>query len=239
MMRCFLGVLLALMLFLGTAAWVGGERKEDELAGMASFIKQEKLDMEGWERTFKESIPKQKVYSILEEIGQRGTWSEEKSEKAVKYFLNNRHKTSGLLESYIVVIPKEGDNAELIIVLKGEDWNGHIASAYDSRKEMIEKTFFTEAMKTFACMSARSDDIIKDGFFLKKIQQKLNIKHIVTQEEKFGESGYKNIIYGYIPLWSEEIRMGQHPMNMQAVMTKTKHNGTKVMIGTPILIHEY
>jgi len=238
-MKYVVGILIVCGLFFAASAWASGERKQTELEDIADLFKDLELKAGKWQTTLRETVPKEEVYSILRNIEKLGNVSTVENEKFKKYVFKKVHKSTNHSETFIVLCPKAGKTAELIIVVEGEKWNSKTEKIYSKRLEALKTRFFTKAVKIFACLSTESGAIIESEIFLEKLKHKLNIQHILMQHEKIGESGSKKVIYGYIPLWPEKIMMGKHPMNIQAVLKKNKDTGANLTIGTPILIHEY
>lgn len=237
MKKAIIPAALVCLIFL-TAAWTQAANTENELTEMAALADSLDMDVSEWRLTLKESVSQDKIYSIIESIGQYAKVSKTTEDQAERYFAEKVHKSDGTSESFIVIVPKVGD-AQLIIELKGEKWDGKTKENYIKRKNSLIKKLFTKNVKSFACMQAVSDDMINVGELITKLKIDLNIENLTKQEENIGSNVNKNIIYGYIPLWPANLVIVEKDMNMQAALTNNRSSGSKLVIGTPILLHEY
>jgi len=197
------------------------------------------MEIEEWRMTFKESLPAKELYSIIDNIGQYAKVTKTKGKKADRYFAENVHKAEGYAESFIVIVPSNREQIELTIELRGEQWDENSARKYIDIKKSRLNEFFTKSVKSFACLQAANDGIMDAGEILTKLKNKLNIKELTEQEENISTTVNKKIFYGYIPLWPASLTIAEQQMNMQAVITNNKGSGSKLVIGTPILLHEY
>ncbi|WLV24179.1 YwmB family TATA-box binding protein [Aciduricibacillus chroicocephali] len=221
------------------AAWSQKEQAVNEIDDMAMLANELDMGIEEWRMTFKESIPEKKLYSIIDNIERYAKVTKTKGKKADKYFAENVHKAEGYAESFIVIVPSNGEQIELTIELRGEHWDEKSAQKYINIKNRRLNEFFTDSVKSFACLVAANDGIMDAGEILTKLKDKLNIKELTEQEENIGNTVNKKIFYGYIPLWPASLTIAEQRMNMQAVITNNKGSGSKLVIGTPILLHEY
>ncbi|MFD1362038.1 YwmB family TATA-box binding protein [Lentibacillus salinarum] len=213
----------------------------DELTDLAAVVMDNDLSVDSWQVTIKEEMDADTISRMLDKIqaetGYKVTGTED--ENAVKYFIEDTQKKSGITETYNVVIPKNPlQDAQLIAVLEGEDWDSAIADVYFTRLETIQSTYFTNKSTKFACLTTNVDDKIDNAYFFSQLKESLHLKHIDMQTDNVKNSTVKKIVYGYTPLWEQEITM-KKPMNLQMVVQNSTHDGKRITIGTPILITEY
>lgn len=222
-----------------TAAWSEKQGQSQELLDMATLAEGMDMDIYGWSITLKESLPKDEIYSIIERIEQYAKLQKSTTQQSEKYFTRNAHKTAGLIESFIVIVPSNGDDAELIVELKGENWQKNTYNHIKNRKDEIIKTLFTTNVKSFACLQASSNAMMDVGAFSTNLKRDFNIKKMTEQDEIIKDDVNKKIYYGYIPMWPAGLVIAGKEMNMQAVITNTNDGRSKLTIGTPILLNEY
>lgn len=238
MKKLFFIMILAFVAII-TSAWSAKQEQSRELLDMVTLANEINMDINGWSVTFKESLPKDEIYSIIEKIEQYGSLEKSTMQHGEKYFTKNAHKTAGLIESFIMIVPSNGDDAELIVELKGEHWDKNTYNQIQKRINGILKTLFTTNVKSFACLQASSNDMIDVGKFSTKLKRDFNIKSLTEQDENLKDDVNKKIYYGYIPKWSARMVIAEQEMNMQAVITNTNDGRSKLTIGTPILLNEY
>ncbi|HLS09925.1 YwmB family TATA-box binding protein [Lentibacillus sp.] len=227
-----------LLITMNTAAFA---KQTDELTDLASLVTGSDLPVDSWQVTIKEKMNKDAIRRILEKMkhknGYKVTGTED--EKSVKYFIERIQKDGLFSETYHVVIPKDPMyQAELAIVLKGKDWNDSIAIAYINRVDAIKSTYFTNKSTKFACLTTTIDAKIESVYFFDQMKSDLQLTNIRKQTDNVTNTSVKKIVYGYTPLWEQEIKMKQ-PMNLQMVVQNSTQNSKRLTIGTPILINEY
>jgi len=238
-MKKLIFILILICVAMVTAAWSEKQDQSHELLDMATLAEGMNMDIYGWSITLKESLPKDEIYSIIEKIEQYAKLEKSITQQSDKYFTKNAHKTAGLIESFIMIVPSNGDDAELIVELKGENWEKRTYNQIKNRKAEIIKTFFTTNVKSFACLQASNNDMINVDVFSTKLKRDFNIKSLTEQDENLKDDVNKKIYYGYIPKWSARMVIAEQEMNMQAVITNTNDGRSKLTIGTPILLNEY
>lgn len=215
--------------------------QSDELTDIASVVTEHDLSVDSWEVTLKEEMDQADINGVLQKLEAQNSYkvTSTEDENAVKYLFERVHKKGPIFESYNVVIPKKSMyQAEFSAVIEGEDWNDTIASTYIDRMNDIRTKYFTNKSTKFACITTNIDAKIEDAYFFDQLKQSLQLTNIQTQTDNVEESTVKKIVYGYTPLWEQEIAM-EEPMNLQMVVQNNEPESTRLTIGTPILINEY
>ncbi|WP_077623437.1 YwmB family TATA-box binding protein [Sediminibacillus massiliensis] len=212
--------------------------KETELEKMHELIKAEGLSVQKWELILKENVQLAN-YSILtanlHEYFQGAEFQREESDKAVKFFWEDAHKTNGINETFIMIVPK--DNQEMIDLtykMDGAVWNKPAQSYYSSKLALVIKDIFTENMTKFSCVTALSSDKISSVYFFEKITEKLNVQTLDEMQEKDF-----NVLSGYTEQWKEGIPGENLSTNIQLAARTGLGGQTSITIGTPIILTEY
>ncbi|ASK62093.1 hypothetical protein CFK37_07915 [Virgibacillus phasianinus] len=213
---------------------------QGEMIQLANLTASSKLTIDHWQVTLKENIPKARLQDYINEWKNSylDTYSED--ENVIKYTFRNVHKNENLVESYIVIIPKNSSyQSELIAVVSGQDWNTTTKHKYQELQKSIIRHYFSENATKFACLTTASDDTIKGVYLINSVKEKLQLQQITTQTDNVEKSMHKKIIYGYTPLWTQNFNILDKPVNVNIAITNTTNGETKLTIGTPILITEY
>lgn len=227
-----------LLMSMNTAAFA---QQSEELTDLASVVTDSSLNVDSWQVTIKESIHEDEIDHILENLQRKNSYkvSSAEDEKTVKYNFERVQKDTGVSESFNVVIPKNPvHKAELIAVLQGKNWDDSTYDVYLNRINAIQSNYFTKKSTKFACLMTEVSGKMKDGYIFDKLKQKLNLSVTKTQTDNNEDSSVKKIVYGYTPLWEQEIST-EEPMNLQMVVHDSAQDSTRLTIGTPILINEY
>ncbi|MFC4024975.1 YwmB family TATA-box binding protein [Oceanobacillus longus] len=232
-------IILVLLLFITAKPMVNGMER-DEMIDLAAFTLENKIAIENWQVTFKENIGKQKAERIVNEFKDSSLVTITEDDNVIKYLLRDVHKDVGLDVSYSVVIPKNQQfKAEIVVVVEGIQWNEQIQEDYVLIKRLIKDKFFTNSLKTFACLTTEDSGIMKTDVFVEEITNYFKLQHIVTQFDTIENSMHEKIIYGYTDLWKQSYFIEGAPMNLQIAVVMDDEMNLEYTIGTPILIHEY
>ncbi|HLR67730.1 YwmB family TATA-box binding protein [Virgibacillus alimentarius] len=232
--------ILILFLFIPTVSAANNDLSKDEFETLASLIMHHDLSIKEWQVTKKEKVTQESLIQLMEGMKDQYRVRTEENDKAIKYIIEDTHKTAGLSVIYIGILPKEHRfDAEFTAIIKGEKWNKSIEDNYQKKRDFIRRHFFTNSVKTFTCLTTEEDAIIGNDRTLTNIVEQLGLTYVSTQNDKMNQSVNKKFIYGYTSLWSEKITVMDTPVNVQ-IAIKYKQNGdSNITIGTPILINEY
>ncbi|WP_099159408.1 YwmB family TATA-box binding protein [Virgibacillus ndiopensis] len=232
------GLIFILLLLFTTRALA--HTNHDEMIDLATLVEESNLTIDEWQVTIKEQIDRNGIQYKIKQLRNSYLVSTSEDENVIKYSFSDVHKTSEVNETYKVIIPKNKSyKAEIIGVLSGEVWSNSIKKNYQKKLSLMLEQFFTQSAKKFACLTTISNDTISSDYFLNELKQKLNLQHISTQYDSIQNSMHEKIIYGYTPLWKQQITVMDKPMNVQLAVRAGKNESTKFTIGTPILITEY
>ncbi|WP_373893963.1 YwmB family TATA-box binding protein [Virgibacillus sp. CBA3643] len=231
---------ISLLFLCMTSEAVAGYVESDEMMELASVVSDSDASIGEWEVTLKEKMDTAEIQDRLIELKNRHLVTFNEDGNSIKYSSESVHKTSGVSVSYNVIIPKEEmQDAELIAVIKGANWNTSIEENYQSIRDTVTAKYFTNSAEVFACLTTDNDGIMKSERFLAELTERLNLQHIETQFDTVENSTHEKIIYGYTPLWDQKITIGDTPMNVQIAKLESENGGPTYTIGTPILISEY
>ncbi|WP_106496063.1 YwmB family TATA-box binding protein [Lentibacillus sp. Marseille-P4043] len=234
-------LIVVLLLILFTKSVVGYSASvTDEMIDLASAVTESELAIDNWQVTIKEQISHEKAYDVTNKLKNGYLVSTAEDENIIKYSFSDVHKSDDLDESFKVVIPKNTNyQAEVIAVIRGDFWNESVEQAYISTKSALPDYLFSKDAERFACLTTDSSGTIKSDYFLNEFSEKLNVQQKLTQTDKLKNTSVAEILYGYTPLWDQKITIMDKSMNVQIAINKSKDEGTKFTIGTPILITEY
>ncbi|WP_404455830.1 YwmB family TATA-box binding protein [Virgibacillus necropolis] len=213
---------------------------QDEMTNLADLTIESNLEIDKWQVTFKENMPKDRLLGFIKQFKDSYIDSYSEDENIIKYTFRNVQKNAGIVENYSIVIPKNSNyKPELISVISGDNWSEAVKSRYLELQESILQQYFTNRSTKFACLTTVSDGIIKGVYLVDLLKEKLQIQHISTQTDNVEESMNKKVIYGYTPSWQQKFTILGNPVNVNIAITNTTNGETKVTVGTPILITEY
>ncbi|GAA0436649.1 MAG: YwmB family TATA-box binding protein [Bacillota bacterium] len=238
MKKIFILSIMLLMITNNVAAKQSFNQKE--LVDLANYMMNNSAKVEDWQVTLKEAITREDSKHLVHELQTnfKPNFSEDKNK--LKYSFSDALLPEGINVLYNVVIPKQKQyNAELIIVIKGKSWSKEIEKNYRNVLTTSLNAYFTEAVKKFACLTTKGNDIISGDYFLENMTNYFQVQQVKTQFDNVKNSTHKKIIYGYTPLWNQKISVDNTSMNLQIAIKDTGSDYPTYTIGTPILINEY
>lgn len=236
-------VALIFILILGITSQVSAHNKtstQDEMTKLADITIQSDIEIDQWQVTFKETMEKDRLQSIINKLENSYLDSYSENENVIKYTFRNVHKNAGIVESYNIIIPKNSTyKPELISVISGQNWSQTVKDRYLEIQKSTFQQYFTENATKFACLTTVSSGIIKSDGLVDLLKEKLQLEHLTTQIDNVEKSTNKKMIYGYTPLWEQNFNILGKPVNVNIAITNTTNGETKLTVGTPILINEY
>lgn len=235
------GLFLLLLLALLTKTVFGyTTTADDEIVDLASVVLENNLAVEDWQVTIKEQVTRAKADKLVQQLKNSYLASTTNDVNVIKYSFSDAQKQKSVVESFKVIVPKNANyKAEVIAVIRGDYWDQSIKQAYYSTINALPESLFTKQAKEFACLTTESNGTISSDDFLKAFMNELKVKQILTQTDNINHSTVGKIIYGYTPLWNQEISIMDKTMNIQLAMNENENGDTTFTIGTPILITEY
>jgi hypothetical protein len=231
---------LILILLIPAAGTVEGAGETNELPVLAALLQDNDLTIENWQVTIKEKKSRSQLQNVINLLKDRYLVTTNADENAIKYRVEDSHKVEGITEVYEVIIPNdENFDGEMIAVIKGNEWEESAVHIYREKLYHITEQYFTSRAKRFACLETEDDDIMKSEHFLDDALEYLDLKYVSTQTDKITNNMNKKFLYGYTPLWGQEIPAMENPVNLQIAVKNIEKENSKITVGTPILINEY
>lgn len=213
---------------------------QDEMTELADLTLTAGLTIDQWKVTYKENMEVDKLKYFIKQWKNSYLDSYSEDESVIKYSFRDVQKKSGIVESYIVIIPKNSNyKPELIVVISGQKWNKNIEIEYKQLQKTIFQQYFTKDAVKFTCLSTASSDTMNSVYLVELFKEKLELQYMTTQIDNVEESMNKKMIYGYTHLWKQKLNILGKPVNVNIAITNTENKETKVTVGTPILITEY
>jgi hypothetical protein len=236
-----IGLIFILLLAVLMKAAVGySDSANDEIVDLATIVMENDLAIDKWQVTMKEQTNRNKAHDLVDKLKNSYLVSTANDENIIKYSFSDVHKADDIVESYMVIIPKNTMyEAEVIAVIHGDVWDDSTEQKYDSAINSLPDYLFTKKAQRFSCLTAMNNGIMNSDVFLKILNEKLDVEHISTQTDSVKKSAVEKNMYGYTPLWDQKIKIMDKEVNVQVAMRESKNGDTKFTIGTPILITEY
>lgn len=235
-------VLMSIILLVITTGAAASPKQQEEMTALAAMLTDSNMEVGNWEVTMKEQMSKDKIKMLLGKLEAKNSQIDtgEEDENSIKYSFGYIHKNTNITETYNVVIPKDDKyQAQFNVVIEGKSWNKSIKKDYLNRVESIQDDFFSQDSTKFACLTTTLSGKIGSVYFIKRMKEKLHLQSITEQTDTVENSTLKKVVYGYTPLWDQQITIMDKPMNLQFAFKEKENGKTKLTIGTPILITEY
>jgi hypothetical protein len=234
-MKRIVGIVMLFLLLSNTVFAM--DKDEYELIDIANILKDSNLEVDSWEVTMKEYQEPAQLEELLQELRLSHSVTKKENENSIIYLVSDTHNMGNINVKYSVIFPKEKQyKSELVVSIKGSSWS---ESEYMNLLSSIHDKYFTDDIRIFSCMSARTNDIMKTGYVVENFTKNLKLRHIDTQKDTLNSTRNVEIKYGYTSLWGQKITIQDKPVNVQ-IVTKSLANGdVQYIIGTPILINEY
>ncbi|HLS06643.1 MAG TPA: YwmB family TATA-box binding protein, partial [Bacillota bacterium] len=105
-------------------------------------------------------------------------------------------------------------------------------------KTFLNRHFFTQSARLFACIKLNDDAIIDKNDHFEKLSQIFHIEDTIIQKDSTNEQNNYQILYGHTHLFTESLQVNDHSMNVHLVK-RNQEQQTAFFIGTPILLNEY
>ncbi|MFG6119479.1 YwmB family TATA-box binding protein [Thalassobacillus sp. B23F22_16] len=239
MRRLLIILVAALVLSTDLETFAGVKNTEEmPLYAITEHLKNQGIEVDGWNVMAKESFPSQHLEELqaqIEEELPEAEWQQASDRNSIKYSMTNPQKKEGIVETFIVIVPREKSNhIELIYKITGTSW-GEASEHYLTNYFFVKKgRIFTENVAIFSCAKAEFNGIIDDVLVYQKLRQALDIKTI----ESINETDFTSIS-GYTPEWEQTIPLPEGAMNVQFAVRKGLGAKTSITVGTPIITSEY
>ncbi|MDC3416727.1 YwmB family TATA-box binding protein [Aquibacillus salsiterrae] len=229
--------LLVYLIFSTFTTAAASSNQLQEVSEMASAVIEQDLTVNKWEVLVKEKVSKETAEKTIQwvENNQKDiTYSEEDLGK-IKKLIWNTQKSDGINESFIVVIPVEGNyDYQVMYKLTGNNWNKEMVKAQQSSISSTIDELFSGNMTKFSCLNTQPDGNIDSDVFTKKLLKKWNVQPLKQiQENDFV------VLSGYTSHWQTAVPTADKPMNVQIAAREGLGGKTTLTIGTPIIVTEY
>lgn len=233
-----LGIIL--MILIGYISPEMPHKEINELEDLVTIAKDNNLHIEGWMVTLKEKVTTKQAQQHLTVLQKEHIIQETAHKEITKYIINNNDEENGIAVTYELTIPHDQSiSPQLAVTIGGHHLSMSVMDTYKEILTSIRNQFFTKESSQFTCLTAIKNGKIASDDFFKKTVENLDLKHISTQVDIINEVPYQETIYGYTPLWDNELIIKNKPLNIQMVIQEFKNEKQQVIIGTPFLITEY
>src|SRR5690625_72135 len=212
--------------------------ENDPLIVINNTLKEENIKIDQWEVVIKENLTKDQADVWLDQ--ENITYTQSNSDQATLYTLTHNKYRHNLLKEIKLIIPHEKHaKSQLIAVLKNNYYDDTIRAEYAIVKSFLNRHFFSQSARLFACVKLNSGAIINENDYFKKFQQIFHIEDTIVHEDSTNAGKYYEIIYGHTYLFGESLRVNDHSMNVHLVKRNEEQRETAFFIGTPIILNEY
>lgn len=191
-----------------------------------------------WNLLIKESIAPNDINNYLKRDKNRTLVTGKNDEKEVQYImdLSNAQEMSATLT---ITHYKEAGQAEMSVEIKGTNWSMQTEEQYDSIVTDIQRTYFSPKARVYACLKATYNATIYRNDIEEVIKKSFQLEDLSELMDPLTDPEEQRTWYGYTPRLTETMTIENEQTNVQIVVnTKDKQQFT-VIIGTPIVIHEY
>lgn len=214
--------------------------QDHEMIQLAKAFESNGLSVSEWNVTIKEQMKQNRAKEIIDQLSEQLDIKETNDEGSKKYRVQENVEDTDMDVQYTIVLPDDDRyKSEFIVRINGNEWNEKNKNTYIRYIEDLKDDMFTERSQTFTCLTAGIHDKLIDVNFADMLQEALEANIITKQTDSIEDSMIKKIVYGYTPLWDEEITIDDEPINFQFVIKRKANDGLSITAGTPILINEY
>jgi len=160
-----------------------------------------------------------------------------KDENAVKYTFEYKKSVEEITHAFHAV--KSSDKITIQTIIYGQNWNHTVQDYFDKLTNSLQKAYKLKFTKNFTCLYFEESGIINGGFTIDEFWQKMKIKREFEQYDNVQHSTYERELYGYSPLWNNEMVVDQAKINVQMTIKQDDEHKKQIIIGTPMILNEY
>lgn len=214
--------------------------ENEQLKDLLELGEEMDLTLSSWTVTHKETLPinqSAKAEKIM--LEQENILVKEQSDATIYEFNENIFNPNFKI-SYKVISPKNPySSSTLIVTIVSDEKNKQDIMTYSKvLNRKIVKLFSNKANK-YACITFKSNDIMKKINFKNIIAETLSLHHIEQYKDTLRKDINVTEIYGYNKNWREYMMVHNKRLNLHAVIIEKPSDQIEIVIGTPIIIHEY
>jgi len=233
-------MILLILLLLSTGPEKSDFIKEtQELQDMIHFTEENNLEVAEWEMTFRANVSEGTFYEFLDEKnGKNQVMKREEDDISIYTFIEWIEKPQLEIKYDLHLVKDPLKRYDIIVTVKSQETTETAINQYN---ELIKSKIFKyilDNVNIYTCLRVEKNDIMNRINIEEKIVKMFNLEDV----EKYNDDLRKEInvkeIYGYNKNWNDYLVVLEEPINFHAVFLE-KENGSELIIGTPILIHEY
>lgn len=213
--------------------------ENSSLEVIAETAMEEQLEIESWQVIFVEKISKTQFDKFSNELKTRYKVTIENDKSTLKYTFVNKEQNALMKHSFHAVVPKNTEEITVQLVVTGNKWNDHIKSHYKQLTAHLQSNELIQFSRSFTCLKLKDNVIIENRSYYEDFLKKFNLENVKIQYDNVQNSTYFAEFYGHSTLWNEEISVNDEKINFQMMVKQTKDQKTQLIIGTPIVLHEY
>lgn len=230
-------VIMILLLLIGSES-VETQLQQNELKSIIEIVEAENLQMLHWEITLKDEWKKQEVDSVINHFND--IISIEKQEDNTIYSFIEKNELYNINTEYKFIQPRKKHlKTKVIISIISEEKpiNFSFAEKNILKSEIVQK--MSNKVNKYTCVHAINDDIMKKINLLDNISRHFNLQYKQHFTDYLRTNVLVTEVYGYNNNWNEHIELSDRPINIQIVSLQSSSEKEEIIIGTPLLIHEY
>lgn len=210
-----------------------------ELELISKAGEEEGWNLQEWQVIIIEKMPRENYDNITNMLQNSYLVTTQEDENKLKYTFESQIQDEHINHSLQALVDHHSDIVTVHIVLSGQTWDESAKKHYKRLTRTLQHDYNFTFTKKFTCLKFGVSGIINDGILLDEFWKNLQIVHKLEQDDNIQHSSYDKDIYGYSPLWSNQIQVDQDNINFQMTIKSNEANKKEIIIGTPMLLNEY